>query len=392
MLAAIRTADGTAVDLPGDATNGLDVDVTRLPALAAGTNNIGRVDVASLPALPTGTNAIGRVDVGSALPAGTNELGGVNQTKVAGTAVDVNAGRASAGTQRVILASDQAAVPITDNGGSITVDGSVSLAAAIPAGTNNVGRVDVASLPALAAGTNAIGKLAANSGVDIGDVDVLSVPADPFGANVDAAVAAGAAGSIQAKLRRATQGLEDLKSLVVLAAGSNEIGGVNQTKVAGTAVDVNSGNKSAGTQRFVIATDQPQLTNAFKVDGSAVTQPVGLVPQTSGGWSVSRLLAANTTNATSVKRAAGQVGGWYVFNAATSTRYLKLYDTASTPTAGSGTPLLTIPIPAGSAANVKFTQGLAFASGIGFTLTTGVADADTGVLSTNDVVLNLLYK
>ncbi len=33
----------------------------------------------------------------------------------------------------------------------------------------------VASLPA---GTNAIGKLAANSGVDIGDVDVLSLPAD----------------------------------------------------------------------------------------------------------------------------------------------------------------------------------------------------------------------
>ena len=55
---------------------------------------------------------------------------------------------------------------------------------------------------ALPAGTNAIGKLAANSGVDIGDVDVTSiaagdnnignvdivtVPTDPFGANADAA-------------------------------------------------------------------------------------------------------------------------------------------------------------------------------------------------------------
>lgn len=35
--------------------------------------------------------------------------------------------------------------------------------------------VSIASLPALAAGTNAIGKLAANSGVDIGDVDVTSI-------------------------------------------------------------------------------------------------------------------------------------------------------------------------------------------------------------------------
>lgn len=43
---------------------------------------------------------------------------------------------------------------------------------------------------------------------------------------------------------------------------------------AGNAIDTNSGNKSAGTLRVVIATDQVQLTNALKVDGSAVTQPV----------------------------------------------------------------------------------------------------------------------
>jgi hypothetical protein len=92
---------------------------------------------------------------------------------------------------------------------------------------------------ALPAGTNAIGKLAANSGVDIGDVDITSIaagdnnignvdvvtlPADPLGANADASVAAGATGSISAKLRRATQGLEDLKTLIVLAAGTNAIG------------------------------------------------------------------------------------------------------------------------------------------------------------------------
>ena len=50
---------------------------------------------------------------------------------------------------------------------------------AIAAGDNNIGNVDLAS--AIPAGTNAIGKLAANSGVDIGDVDVTSIAA---GANV----------------------------------------------------------------------------------------------------------------------------------------------------------------------------------------------------------------
>lgn len=50
----------------------------------------------------------------------------------------------------------------------------VNQTAALPAGDNNIGNVDIAS--ALPAGTNAIGKLAANSGVDIGDVDVTSMP------------------------------------------------------------------------------------------------------------------------------------------------------------------------------------------------------------------------
>lgn len=42
----------------------------------------------------------------------------------------------------------------------------------------------------------------------------------------------------------------------------------------GPSVDTNSGNKSANTLRVTLATDQVQPTNAFKVDGSAVTQPV----------------------------------------------------------------------------------------------------------------------
>jgi hypothetical protein len=52
------------------------------------------------------------------------------------------------------------AQPVTDNGGSLTVDGSVSLAAALPAGTNNIGDVDVLTLPSLPAGANTVGSIA----------------------------------------------------------------------------------------------------------------------------------------------------------------------------------------------------------------------------------------
>lgn len=56
--------------------------------------------------------------------------------------------------------------------------------------------------------------------------------------------------------------------------GTTDLVADDLVKIAGTAVDVNSGNKSAGTLRVILATDQPQLTNALKIDGSAVTQPI----------------------------------------------------------------------------------------------------------------------
>jgi len=67
--------NGTTWDrIRGDTTNGVDVDVTRLPALPAGTNNIGDVDVLTLPALPVGSNVIGKVDINSAPQVAVNNV------------------------------------------------------------------------------------------------------------------------------------------------------------------------------------------------------------------------------------------------------------------------------------------------------------------------------
>lgn len=89
------------------------------------------------------------------------------------------------------VAAGASALPIQDGGNSITVDGTVTanLSATDNAVLDNIQtsvdtvaaavstemQVDVVG--ALPAGTNAIGKLAANSGVDIGDVDVTSISA-----------------------------------------------------------------------------------------------------------------------------------------------------------------------------------------------------------------------
>lgn len=82
-------------------------------------------------------------------------------------------GGVEAGALRVTVASDSTGVlSVDDNGASLTVDNAhlTSLGGAV-SGTE----VQVDVVGALPAGTNAIGKLAANSGVDIGDVDVTSV-------------------------------------------------------------------------------------------------------------------------------------------------------------------------------------------------------------------------
>lgn len=111
---------------------------------------------------------------------------------VSGSTLGANSG-VDIGDVTINNASGASAVNIQDGGNTITVDGTVTanLAAgtnnigdvdilSIAAGDNNIGNVDVVTLPSLPAGTNAIGKLAANSGVDIGDV-TLTAGTDAIG-------------------------------------------------------------------------------------------------------------------------------------------------------------------------------------------------------------------
>ena len=70
------TANGHLSTLAG-AVSGTEfqVDVLTLPALPAGTNNIGDVDVLTLPALPAGTNNIGEIDVVGDVAHGATDSG-----------------------------------------------------------------------------------------------------------------------------------------------------------------------------------------------------------------------------------------------------------------------------------------------------------------------------
>ena len=169
-------------------------------AIPAGTNAIGKlaansgvdigdVDVTSLPALATGSNVIGGVTIA----AGATNIAKAEDDASANLDVGVPAMAVRKASPANTSGTDGDYEMLQISAGRLWA--SATIDAAIPAGTN------------------AIGKLAANSGVDIGDIDVTSiaagdnnignvdivtVPTDPFGANGDAA---SSSGSISAKLR-----------------------------------------------------------------------------------------------------------------------------------------------------------------------------------------------
>lgn len=114
-------------------------------------------------------------------------------------------------------------------------------------------------------------------------------------------------------------------------------------------------------------------------------------PATSGGLTIYRNIDLDETGIL-ISTGAHQLYGWYLFNNATSVRYVKFYNKATAPTVGTDTPLLTIPLVPGGGANVEYNVGIdGFALGIGVGATTGVADNNTGAPSANDVIVNIFY-
>ena len=166
-----------------------------------------------------------------------------------------------------------------------------------------------------------------------------------------------------------------------------------------TAVEIID-NAISGSEMQVDVLTMP--TTAVSQSGTWTVQPgntanstawlVTNTPPTSGGYSIFRSIDLDESEE-EVKATAGQVFGWYIYNAAASARYLKFYNaTAANTTVGTTAPVLTIPVAAGAAANVEFSNGIAFGTAISAAVTTGLADNDTGAPAANDFIINILYK
>lgn len=139
----------------------------------------------------------------------------------------------------------------------------------------------------------------------------------------------------------------------------------------------------------------PMPVTAVVTSISAGTNLVGDVAMgvratTTNALSGFHRVATADTNAVNVKGSAGRFYGLSFYNATASAKYVKLHNTAGTPTAGSGV-IRTFGIPPNGAREVFLPHGHFFATGIGMTITGAAADADTTALSAGDVVGEIWY-
>jgi hypothetical protein len=170
-IVAGSEAQVDVLTMPTVTVQATDLDIRNLSSatdsvtavLDAGAVNIGDVDVVSVPADPFGANADAAATAGSTGSIQAKLRLVTSQLDAIKTAVETLDNTVGGSELQVDVVG---ALPAGNNNiGDVDI-------ASIAAGDNNIGNVDVVSLPALAAGT-----------ANIGDVDVLTLPALPAGNN-----------------------------------------------------------------------------------------------------------------------------------------------------------------------------------------------------------------
>ena len=158
---------------------------------------------------------------------------------------------------------------------------------------------------------------------------------------------------------------------VSLNTGANVIGSIdNLAKMGGTAISMGSGAVDAGTQRVVLAPATDPLQTDFYVTG------VGAVDVNS------RMIRTGACNL---------IAAIFTSYAATP-RHIKLYDTATAPVAGVGTPVLVLSrASVGNNAYPLPDGGFPFVNGIGMTFVQGAANSDATGTATVDGSLTSLF-
>jgi hypothetical protein len=128
--------------------------------------------------------------------------------------------------------------------------------------------------------------------------------------------------------------------------------------------------------------------------------PIAVSPSLGESWPVKGPVAKSmfyqslaTINPVVVAAGPSTLFGLVLINTTATIYYLKLYDTSSVPVAGSGHPVMCLPIPSSTAGNglvLSLGGGVQFNNGMAFTIVAGIADSDATVAAAG-VAANIIY-
>lgn len=266
-------------------------------------------------------------------------------------------------------------ISVDDNGGSLTVDGTVT-----------------ASLPA-------------NSGVDIGDVTVNNAGGAAAVNIQDGGNSITVDGPITDAQLRATP--VPVSGTVTITDGSGPVT-VDGTVIAseakaedsiaasadfgipilGVRNDAAVSKTSADGDYSMIAVDSAGRVGITTLGG---TIGISLAPATTGGLSTYRNIDVNNVGQL-IKGSAGQLYSLILQTNIGGEQYFKLYNKAVAPTVGTDTPFLTIGVRENAPVQIDFSAGVAFSLGIGIGATVLITDADTTNPALNSMNCNVFYK
>lgn len=283
--------------------------------------------------------------------------------------------------------SNSAPLPVSDAGGSLTVDGTVAVSGTVTVGSHavtNAGtfavQVDGSALTALQLIDNIVlAEDAVHSSTDAG-VQMLAVRRDSASSGAAdgdyCALSVDSNGSLRVVNGGTTSVLVDDAAFT---PGTSAVSAVGFTADESSTDSVDEGD--IGAARMTL--DRKQIV---------VNQP-----HSAGGLSIFRTLDADETEE-DVKTSAGCIYGMWVTNTGTATAFLKLYNaTAANVTVGTTTPVITIGIPGNSSDDVSGNfgpggTGIFFDTAISVAAVTEAADNGTTAPAANSVIVNIFYK
>lgn len=158
----LNSMSGGSVVATDDAGAGGQVQIVKLAYSADGSRTHVDADTDGLKVKVS--NATVTVALGSALPAGSNVIGGVTQSGTWNVGIT--------GTPTVTVGN--ASIPVTDNGGSLTVDGTVGVSGTVTVATHAVTQSGTWTVGVQGTGAADIGK-AEDAAFTSGDVGVMAL-------------------------------------------------------------------------------------------------------------------------------------------------------------------------------------------------------------------------